>query len=160
MTPRKDPALYRLMVIYRSVDAATMKNMWLMPHIDAVLQDVRESTAFSGIDFTSGCWKLFTHSENQSLYAFMTHNDDMQLTQTTHVGCNSAANFQACVGPYFGELRDNLLARLDDLALQNWSESDLLNILSLFLQLCNDNSFLSLYQNLPSSPQVSDSSDD
>lgn len=66
----------------------------------------------------------------------MTPDGIMHPTRTTKGGCNTADNFQACVEPCFSELRDHLLAWLDDFALYAVSESDLLGILDRFLALC------------------------
>lgn len=59
--PKKPPAMYRLTVGYRPVNAATVKNTWPMPHIDAALQDMRGAQAFAAIDFASGYWQLPMH---------------------------------------------------------------------------------------------------
>lgn len=54
IVPKKPPALFRLTMDYRPINSATQKTAWPMPHIDAVLADVRGSTAFASIDFCSG----------------------------------------------------------------------------------------------------------
>lgn len=139
IVPKKPPALYRMTLDIRAVNAVTVKMTWPMPHIDAIIQDVRGATVFAGIDFTSGYWQLPMHPDSQHLHAFMTPDGVMQPTRTTQGGCNSAANFQACVEPCFVELRDNLMAWLDDFALHHRTEEQLLQLLSRFLQLCSDN---------------------
>lgn len=136
IVPKKPPAMYRMTVDYRPINAATIKNTWPMPHIDAVLQDVRGSEAFAAIDFTSGYWQLPMDPDSQPLHSFMTPDGVMQPTRTTQGGCNSAANFQACVEPCFSELRENLLAWLDDFALHNQTEHGLLRVISRFLDIC------------------------
>lgn len=148
IVPKKPPAMYRMTMDYRPVNAATSKSTWPMPYIDAVLQDVRGSKAFAVIDFTSGYWQLPMHPDSQALHAFITPDGVMQPTRTTQGGCNSAANFQACVEPCFSELRDNLLAWLDDFALHHYTEDGLLHVLERFLQICGD---VNLVVSLPKS---------
>lgn len=75
---------------------------------------------------------------SQRLHAFMTPDGFMQATRTTQGGCNSAANFQACVELCFSELRDYLLAWSDYFALHNQTEDEFLRILPRFLAICAD----------------------
>lgn len=48
------PALYQMTVHYRPINKATVKNTWPMPHLDAVIEEMREAESFASIDFTSG----------------------------------------------------------------------------------------------------------
>lgn len=56
IVPKKTPALYRMTVDYRPINAATKPLTWPMLQIDAVLSDMRGAKAFSGIDFFSVYW--------------------------------------------------------------------------------------------------------
>lgn len=142
IVPKKPPAMYRLTVDYRAVNSATVKNTWPMPHIDSVLSDVRGAGAFATMDFCSGYWQLPLHEDSQHLHAFMTPDGVMQPTRTTQGGCNSAANFQACVEPCFSELRENLLAWLDDFALHGRTETDVMNTIARFLAICRQHNLV------------------
>lgn len=136
--PKKSPALYRLTVEYRPMNAATIKSTWPMPHIDAVLLEVRGAEAFAAMYFTSGYWQLPMDPDSQALHAFMSPDGVMQPTRTTQEVCNSAANFQACVEPCFSELRENVLEWLDDFALHHHTEEGLLHVLELFVHICEE----------------------
>lgn len=136
IVPKKPPAMYRMTMDYRPINKATVKNTWPMPHIDAVINDVKGAVVFAIVDFCSSYWQLPLHKDSQALHAFMTPDGVMQPTRTTQGGCNSAANFQACVEPLFGALRGNLLAWLDYFALFAKSEGTLLDILEEFLHIC------------------------
>lgn len=48
---KKPPAMYRLKIDYRKVNAATQKKTLPMPHIDVVLAVFRGARAFAAIDF-------------------------------------------------------------------------------------------------------------
>lgn len=76
------------------------------------------------------------HEQSQHLHAFMSADGVVQPTRTTQGGCNSASNFQQCVEPCFAELRENLLAWLDDFVLQNREEDALLDTLQRFMEIC------------------------
>lgn len=81
-----------------------------MPHLDAVIDNVRGAMALATIDFTYGYWQLPMDPGSQALHKFVTPDAVVQQTRTTQGGYNSAANFQECVKPRLGELRENLLA--------------------------------------------------
>lgn len=49
--PKNPPAMFRLTMGYRSINAATIKRARSMHHIDSILTDVRDSTIFAGTDF-------------------------------------------------------------------------------------------------------------
>lgn len=136
IVPKKPPAMFRLTMDYRPINAATQKTVWPMPHIDAVLADMRGSRVFAGIDFCSGYWQLPLDNDSQSYFAFMTCDGVVQPTRTTQGGCNSPANFQANVEPCFAALRDHLLAWLDDFVLHGRNEDEHLQNLLRFLDVC------------------------
>lgn len=50
--------MYHLTVDYIDFNAAALKETWPMPHIEAVLSDVRGSTLFTGMDFCYGYCQL------------------------------------------------------------------------------------------------------
>lgn len=122
-------------VDYRSINAATVKYARPIPHIDAVLHDICGCQAFSATDLTSGSWQAQLHQINQHLHAFITSENVIQPTITTQGSFNSAANFQVCVKPYFSELRENLLARLNNFDLCYKSKEGHLVVLNMFLRL-------------------------
>lgn len=72
IAPKKPPALFRLKMDYRPINAATKKTVWPMPQLDAVLSDILGSRVFADIDFCSGYWKLPLEESCQKLYSFMT----------------------------------------------------------------------------------------
>lgn len=74
----------------------------------------------------------------KTLSPYMTTDGVLQPTRTTQGGCNSAANFQACVEPCFSKLRAHLLAWLDEFALYAADESRLFDVLEKFLQICEE----------------------
>lgn len=136
VVPEKPPAMYPMTVNYCPINSPTVKNTWLMPRIDAVLQDMRDSEAIAMIYFTSKYCYHPMEPESQSLHAFMTLDDVMQETRTAQGGCNSAASFQACVELCFSVLRDNSLSWPDDFALHIKTENGRLRVVERFLAIC------------------------
>lgn len=59
----------------------------------------------------------------------MSSDGILQPTRTTQGGCNCDANFQVCVEPCYENLRDHLLAWIDDFALYANDESQILDVL-------------------------------
>lgn len=136
VVPKRPPAMYRLTVDYRPVNAVTRPTFWPMPNIEAELADTRGSKAFAGIDFCSGYWQVPLHPDSQPLFAFSTPDGVVMPTRTTQGGCNSAANFQEKVEQCFTELKENFKAWIDDFMLFAPSEDDLLRILRRFFEIC------------------------
>lgn len=58
IVPTKPPAMFRLTMDYRPINSSNQKTVWPMPHLDAVLSDMRGDKVFAGIDFCSGYWQL------------------------------------------------------------------------------------------------------
>lgn len=104
-----------------------------MPRTDAVLTDVRRSGAFAAIGFCYGYWKLPLHDNSQPLHALLTPDGIMKPTRKTQGCCNSAVSFQECVELSFAEVRENILAWMDDFAVHAKDETALLKILDRFL---------------------------
>lgn len=63
---------------------------------------------------------------------------------TTQGEFNSAANFQHSFGPWFVELRDQLLASLDGLSVYEQNDCELIHVLEAFLHLPKNNLIVSL----------------
>lgn len=53
IVPKKPSSLYVMADDYRPINAKTVKNTLAMPHIDAVVQDLRGSEGLVAICFTS-----------------------------------------------------------------------------------------------------------
>jgi len=88
IVPKQPPAMYRMTVDYRPINAATRRITWPMPQIEAELSDMRGADAFASIDFCSGYWQLPLHVDSQPLHSFMTTDGVLQPTRTTQGGCN------------------------------------------------------------------------
>lgn len=119
-------------VDYRPIDAGTVKNTWPIPNFDAILQDVGGAEAFATINFTYEYWQLQMNPESQNKHAFMTTDGVMQLERMAQTGCNRAANFQLCVETCHSEIGETLLTRLNDFALFDKIENELLLVLQRF----------------------------
>ncbi|MEM1369511.1 MAG: reverse transcriptase family protein, partial [Cyanobacteria bacterium P01_H01_bin.15] len=136
VVPKKPPAMFRMAIDYRAINAATQSTSWPMPNIDAELVDTRKAKRFALIDFCSSFWQAPLDPDSQAFYAFMAANGVVMPTRTPQGGCNSAANFQEKVEPCFIELRDHYKAWLDDFLIFAESEDQLLQILRRFFEIC------------------------
>lgn len=112
-----------------------MKNTWPVPHIDAVLQDPGGAEAFAVFNSTSRYWHLPSSLDSQYFHTFMTPDGVMHRARRTQEECNRVTKFQACVEQSYSELREKLLAWLDDLALFDRTEDGLLRLLRRFFGL-------------------------
>lgn len=138
IVPKKPPAMFRMALDYRPINASTIPIFWPMPDINGELSDVKGASSFCGVDFCSGYWQLPMARESQHLLAFMTPRGVVQPTRTTQGAINSAANFQQKVEPCFAELRNNLKAWIDDFIMYYHSEEEHLEKLRRFLEICKE----------------------
>ena len=55
---------FRMAVDQRPVNAATIKEVWPMPHLDSEVSGFAGSTCFASLEFVSGYWQLPFHPES------------------------------------------------------------------------------------------------
>lgn len=94
VVPKKPPAMFRLAMDNRGINAAAIQKTWPMPNTTAKLADTKGSTAYASMDFCSGYWQAALHEDSQALFASITHFALFMPTRTTQGGTDSAANFQ------------------------------------------------------------------
>ena len=126
------------------MNAATVKQVWPMPHMDSECTDFKGSTCFSGLDFVSGYWHLPMEEESQGLHSFVTPKAVYSPTRTLPVGTNAVFNFQSIIAPLFNELDENIKVWLDDINVHAKGEEELLLVLRRAFDICKKhNLFLS-----------------
>ena len=120
---------YRMTFDLRRVNRCTKQVTWPMPHIQAELMDMQDSTVFASIDFCAGYWQMPLHPDDQHIHSFITPSGVCQPTRTLQGASNAGPNFQSRAEPCFVSIRDALKAWLDDMAIHQKDEGKLLDTL-------------------------------
>lgn len=144
LVPKNSKACFRTTIDLRPVNAATIKQAWPMPNLDAELQDFAGSTCFASLDFCSGYWQLPMHQDSYNACGVICPNGTYSSTRVLQGLTNAVSYFQSTVEPLFAELRGNMKAWLDDFNLHGKTEVELLSRLCRFFEICQKyNLFLS-----------------
>lgn len=83
IVPKTLPVMFRLTVDYRPIDSATQKIVWPMPHLDAMLFNMRSAEFFASIDLCSRYWQLPLAEDSPSSCAFMTNDSVVRPMPTS-----------------------------------------------------------------------------
>ena len=112
---KKDGSL-RLCVDYRSLNNITTKDLFTLPNISDIIQDLRGSSVFSCLDMKSGFHQIPMRAEDIHKTAFVT-SDGMYAFKCMPFGlCNAPATYQRLMSQLFrgmGEL--GVSAYMDDI---------------------------------------------
>ena len=87
-------AKLRMAIDLRPVNAATVKQSWLMPHIDSEVQDFARSMCLAVLDFCSGYWQLPVHPDSYGSCGIVCPNGVYSSTRALPGLTNSTCYFQ------------------------------------------------------------------
>jgi len=74
MLVKKAKGGWRLVIDFRALNSKTLGHSWPLPRLDDVLQSLRGSKVYSGLDLLSGYHQLALHENSQEMTAFTTKN--------------------------------------------------------------------------------------
>ena len=126
----------RLAVDLRPVNAATLKEAWPMPHLEAEVNDFAASKCLACLDFVSSYWQLPLDPDSYSACGIVTPRGIVASKRVLPGLANAAAHFQRSIEPLFSELRDSMKAWLDDFNLHAGTKSQLLDALAKIFAIC------------------------
>ena len=81
-------------VDYRRLNAVTRKDVFPLPRIDDLLDQLRGSAVFSTLDAKSGYWQILMNANSQQKTAFTTFNRLYEFRVMPFGLCNAPATFQ------------------------------------------------------------------
>ena len=113
--PKSDGTL-RMAIDYRKLNALTTPNRWPLPHIDELLDQVREASVFSLLDLRSGYHQIRLAQEDIPKTAFITPVGLYEFRVLPFGLCNAPAIFcrymSRVLGPLLGK---SVVVYLDDI---------------------------------------------
>ena len=137
LVPNKNSrAWMRLAVDLRPANAATVKEVWPMPHLEAEVNDFATSKCFACLDFVSSYCLLPLDPDSYSASGLITPLGVVLSMRVLQGLANSTAHFQRSIEPLFSELRENMKPWVDDFIVHAATESKLLQSLEKVFAIC------------------------
>ncbi|KMQ85704.1 krab-a domain-containing protein [Lasius niger] len=140
MVKKKDGTI-RFCVDYRKLNAVTVRDSYLLPRIDDILDQLCGNSWFSTLDLKSGYWQVKIRPENKDKTAFSIGNGLWQFTVMPFGRCNVFATFERLMEKVLQQLLYKIcLVYLDDVIIFGKNFEDMLSHLKqIFLQIRSAN---------------------
>jgi hypothetical protein len=127
-------------VDYRSLNDVTIKNKYLLPHIDDLFDQMRGARVFSKIDLRSGYHQMKIRPSDIPKTAFSTRYGLYEFTVMSFGLTNAPAYFMNMINKVFKEYLDKfVVVFIDDILIYSKNDSEHEEHLRMVLQKLRDN---------------------
>ena len=101
---RKKDGSLRFCIDFRKLNALTVKDSHLLPHICEILESLSGAAHYSTFDMNSGFWQVSMDEESKQYTAFMLGSMDLYECESMPFGlCNAPPTFQRLMQNCLGE---------------------------------------------------------
>jgi hypothetical protein len=121
---KKDQSL-RLCVDYQPLNAVTVKNKYLLPHIDILFDQLASAKVFSKVDLCSGYHQIKIRPEDVSKIAFSTRYGLYEYLVISFGLTNAPTHFMYLMNSIFmSELDKFVMVFIDDILVYSKNEEE------------------------------------